>query len=77
MTSKSLKRRKTITHKKVRNHKKTIRGGKVVGRTFSEFDEGDDESKDTPGKNFDLTKAEQISFAVAVAACIAVIIKVI
>ena len=76
MTSKSLKRRKTITHKKVRNHKKTIRGGKV-GRTFSEFDEGDDESKDTPGKNFDLTKAEQISFAVAVAACIAVIIKVI
>jgi hypothetical protein len=28
MTSKSLKRRKTITHKKVRNHKKT-RGGEM------------------------------------------------
>ena len=27
MTSKSLKRRKTITHKKVRNHKKTRGGG--------------------------------------------------
>ena len=32
MTSKSLKRRKTITHKKVRNHKKTrARGGNGNG----------------------------------------------
>jgi len=30
MTSKSLKRRKTITHKKVRNHKKTRGGGGEV-----------------------------------------------
>ena len=33
MTSKSLKRRKTITHKKVRNHKKTrVRGGNGEGK---------------------------------------------
>ena len=77
MTSKSLKRRKTITHKKVRNHKKTIRGGKGEGRKFTQFDKTDDESKDPPGQNIDLTKAEPIAFAALVAACIAVIIKVI
>jgi len=74
MTSKSLKRRKTITHKKVRNHKKTIRGGKPAAgenRTLTY----DAASKDTPGNKYDLITAERVSIAVMVAAGIATFVK--
>ena len=74
MTSKSLKRRKTITHKKVRNHKKTIRGGKLAAGEKTPLAD-DAASKDTPENNYDLITAERLSFAVMVVVGIATFVK--